>query len=269
MTLTTLGRVQGNVTTLARQLECEEAAVRAELLRLRELGEPVEETEPPEPQERLRAEAEALRKSLDEALAQRNTTEEELRKQQARFAGDLVVLRKELEVTKKARDQLADRLTAVEKENAVLKAGDLAAGRRATEMQAQARGQAKALTDEEASHQGTRDSLARTRVELLTAQENFKALQSQLLAAQQELSRERASAQRLQADLSAARRAEGHRATALQRQTVPALAPPSASRAPSPPRAAVAQPVQLSLMTEEPGHGASWPGLPERSRHRR
>lgn len=262
VTLTTLGRVQGNVTTLARQLECEEAAVRAELLRLRALGDPIEETEPPEPQERLRAEAEALRKSLDEALAQRNTTEEELRKQQARFAGDLVVLRRELEVTKKARDQLAERLTAVEKENAALKAGDLAAGRRATEMQAQARGQAKAFADEEASHQAARDALSRTRVELLAAQENFKALQSQLLAAKQELARARASAQRLQVDLSAARRAEEHRATALQRQTVPTLAPPSASRALPPPRAAVAQPAQLSLMTEEPGHGASWQASP-------
>lgn len=91
--------------------------------------------------------------------------------------------------------------------------------------------------------------LAGTRVDLLTAQENFKALQRQLAAAQQDLVRERAAAQRLQADLSAARRAEEHRATALQRQTAPALAPP---------RAPVAPPTQLSLMTEAPGHGASW-----------
>lgn len=59
--LTTLGRVQGNVTVLARQMECEEAAVRGWLLRLRTLGEELPDTPVPDPQARLRSETERLR----------------------------------------------------------------------------------------------------------------------------------------------------------------------------------------------------------------
>lgn len=102
--LTTLGRVQGNVTVLARQMECEEAAVRAWLLRLRALGEEPPDVPVPEPEVRLRVEADRLRADLDEALAQRNQLDEELRAHKAQSSAEITKLR---EALKDARKQTA------------------------------------------------------------------------------------------------------------------------------------------------------------------
>lgn len=99
--LTTLGRVQGNVTVLARQMECEEAAVRAWLLRLRALGEKLPDVPVPEPEARMRSEAERLRADLDEALAQRNKLDEELRVHKEQSSAAVAKLRRELEASRK------------------------------------------------------------------------------------------------------------------------------------------------------------------------
>lgn len=144
--LTTLGRVQGNVTVLARQMECEEASVRALLLRLRELGDTTSDVPPPEPEIRLRAEADRLRSDLDEALAQRNELDVELRENKKEAAEEITKLRRELDSLRQQLDERAARLTKVESETAGLKASEAQAQQQARDLQAQRRNDQAALS---------------------------------------------------------------------------------------------------------------------------
>lgn len=135
--LTTLGRVQGNVTVLARQMECEEASVRAWLLRLRELGDLTPVVPPPDPEIRLRSEADRLRAGLDEALAQRNELDEELRDHKAQAAAEIAKLRKELESMHQQLDERAALISKTAHETTALKADELHARQKIKELQAQ------------------------------------------------------------------------------------------------------------------------------------
>jgi hypothetical protein len=117
--LTTLGRVQGNVTVLARQMECEEASVRAWLLRLRALGEEPPDAPVPEPEVRLRGEADRMRADLDEALAQRNKLDEQLREQEAQSSTELTKLREALEDARKQTAAASDAQRASEQQELV------------------------------------------------------------------------------------------------------------------------------------------------------
>lgn len=173
--LTTLGRVQGNVTVLARQMECEEASVRALLLRLRELGDTTPDVPPPEPEIRLRAAADRLRYDLDEALAQRNKLDEELRANKAETSTAIARLHKELERTRQQLDDRASQLTQTANETAALKTDAGNARLRVQELQAQ--------------HGDDQAEISRLQQALATAKNNLKSGEEKFSTAEQDRSR--------------------------------------------------------------------------------
>ena len=173
--LTTLGRAQGNITVLARQMECEEASVRAWLLRLRDLGDTTPDVPPPEPEIRLRAEADRLRYDLDEALAQRNKLDEELRANKAETSAAIARLHKELECTRQQLDDRASLLTQIAGETATLKLDAGRARLRIQELQVQ--------------HGDDQAEISRLQQALSTAKNNLKSGEEKLSTVEQDRTR--------------------------------------------------------------------------------
>jgi hypothetical protein len=159
--LTTLGRVQGNVTVLARQMECEEAAVRAWLLRLRALGEDLPDTPVPDPQARLRSETERLREDLDEALAQRNKLDEELRAHKDQISTEIAKLRREAEEARKPTQKAEKEQPPREQEEVLRLHGELA------KAQAELKAKEDRLRAAEQERASLRDEKVRAEQELL------------------------------------------------------------------------------------------------------
>lgn len=189
--LTTLGRVQGDVTVLARQMEYEEAAVRAWLLRLRELGDMTPDVPPPDPKVRLRADGDRLRADLAEALAQRNKLEEQLRDYQAQTGAKPTKLAKELESVQRNLNEQADLHTKFAGEFATLTADEANARKLAGKLQAQ-------HIDDEAE-------LTRLRKELSSAQSDAKSVAEKLRTIEQDRGELNTAKARLKKELAALR----------------------------------------------------------------
>lgn len=173
--LTTLGRVQGNVTVLARQMECEEASVRAWLLRLRELGDRTPDVPPPEPEIRLRTEADRRLADLDEALTQRNELDEDLRAHKAQAAAEITKLRKELESMRQQFDERAELLTKMADETVSLKAEEAHARQKTKELQAQ-------YSREQAAHSGLKQELSAIKNDAQSIAKKLKAVEQERTA---------------------------------------------------------------------------------------